>query len=216
MSRSSRQVVTLPLPRGGLALPTAVAAAVCGGSLLAIAATGAVALEGGEHPAVAVTAVGNPLDAPADLPADAVQYSNASGLPPAGAMRDSGRQGPIRRIRREPTQAATASQFTVEVRRPKRAAAVAANAESVIGGTDRAPLLSPQVVDPEAPTVVVVQDPPPIPPPATVTVTVTAPPDADAQGPDVPAPPTPTPTPSPEAPERDGVPGTVAETSGTP
>ena len=43
------QVVT-PTPRwGGLALPTAMAAVVCGGSVLAIALAGAVALSGDDH-----------------------------------------------------------------------------------------------------------------------------------------------------------------------
>jgi antigen KI-67 len=143
MSRSPRPPAQ-PSRRGGLALPTAVAAVVCGGSVLAIAAAGAGALGGGDR--IAVEVLPPPSTAPEVAPSS-VHTSNNSGLPPEGAFRSTttAPQPVTAAPHREPTPARTASEYPVDREAALRAAASVAAAVAASMTASMTPPVAPPV-----------------------------------------------------------------------
>ena len=151
----------------GLAVPTLVAAVACGGSVFAIAATGAVALERPELPTVTLPAGAAAEDPGARggpaAPSTVDVTSLGSAIPPAGTRRHRTRSH-HRPHPAAPTRAVIAAGAV-----PTPAATGVVHSIAVEGGgfdgrpvppADRGPLTAPRVVAAADPTVVVL-DPTP-------------------------------------------------------
>jgi len=99
MSSSGRHAVVRRGGRGpGLAVPTAVAALVCGGSVFAIAATGALALDSGVPPTVSVSrldplSVADPATAPVPASPPPGTGATPGATPPGTTPPDAGTPG---------------------------------------------------------------------------------------------------------------------------
>lgn len=128
MRRSSRHVVVLPSKRHGLAVPTLTAAVVCGGSVLVIAVTGTVALEGGDGTAAEMLSPASPVggDPAVTLPAVA-RSPRVSMISPDVTRRRSERPAASPAARSTLTQARTAREYVGEYS-PIAAASVASSA----------------------------------------------------------------------------------------
>jgi hypothetical protein len=219
MMRSRYLFSVWPERRSGLAAPTFVAAIACGGSVLAIAATGAVALDSSEPVAVGLPAVipadgaaagpgasggRRASDGSSATPSAGGIFSLGSAIPPAGT-RHVGTRAPRRPRPVSPTRAVIAA-GTV----PTPAATAVVHSIAVLGGgfdtlpvppADRGPLTAPRVIAAADPTVIVL-DPTPTPsvvPTATPTATPT-PSDDVASPSDTVAPPSDTVAPPADAP----------------
>jgi len=165
MSSSRRPAASAPPARcGGLALPTTIAALVCGGSVFAIAATGALALRPADPVTVSMSRldalsvrsapvsgplsgslsgpISSPISGPAGAAASAAGPGAASGVPVPGA--GPGSADP------EPAVASTGVQYSIAVHGP----GYDRPAEPSASGADRGSLTAPRVVAAAEPTVV--------------------------------------------------------------
>jgi len=151
MARHRRPTTSTPrVPGKGLALPTIVAALVCGGSILAIGAGGAIAMDTGPLAAGAYVDVAGPALASSDagLPA---------GAPPAGPGATSGSAPAVGEpVAAAPPEAATGRDHSITVHGPGY------DLPEVPAPLARGPLGPRRVVAAAVPTVIVL-DPEPAP-----------------------------------------------------
>jgi hypothetical protein len=150
MMRSRHLVAASPARRVGVALPTALAAVLCGGSVLAIVVSGALALDDGgpvalrlpvsQAPPGAEATTDSAADTTASAASGAAATSTASVIPPAGPLRDG--RGVVPTVVRPslPTMAPTAEEHSIAMPGGGGGAAAVPASDRAMLGSGRAEL----------------------------------------------------------------------------